>query len=260
MLQLGVLETICRYPVKSMAGEQVEQAFVGYSGLMGDRVYAFVRGDGTKGFPWHTGREQEDLVLFQPRFRQTEAVTLPVDVEASFGLAPGVNPVFPPNQAFEVDVTTPNGRILPVQSAELIAELERRKGQGVTLRFSERSLTDCRPISIFGNASVRKLGEELAMPMDRRRFRANFYADWIDDRAYEEDELVGRTLQVGERLRIAVVERDPRCKMITISPETGETERQILSHVAAAHGGMAGVYAAVLVEGIARKSDPIYLV
>lgn len=90
MQQLGVLETICRYPVKSMAGEQVDEAFIGYSGLMGDRVCAFVRGDGTKGFPWHTGREQEDMILFRPRFRQPEAVTLPADVEASFGLAPGV--------------------------------------------------------------------------------------------------------------------------------------------------------------------------
>ena len=46
MEQLGTLETICRYPVKSMAGEAVDRAFVGYGGLMGDRVYAFVRADG----------------------------------------------------------------------------------------------------------------------------------------------------------------------------------------------------------------------
>jgi uncharacterized protein YcbX len=87
MEQLGALQTICRYPVKSMAGEEIEEAFIGYSGMMGDRVYAFVRADGPKGFPWHTGREQEDLLLFRPRFRRTEAVTLPIDVEASFGLA-----------------------------------------------------------------------------------------------------------------------------------------------------------------------------
>jgi uncharacterized protein len=82
MEQLGALQTICRYPVKSMAGEEIEEAFIGYSGMMGDRVYAFVRADGPKGFPWHTGREQEDLLLFRPRFRRTEAVTLPIDVEA----------------------------------------------------------------------------------------------------------------------------------------------------------------------------------
>ena len=260
MKQLGTLETICRYPVKSMAGEEVEEAFVGYSGLMGDRVYAFVRTDRPKGFPWHTGREQEDLVLFRPHFRQAEAVTLPVDVEASFGLAPGVNPIFPPDSAFEVDVTTPDGRTFPIQSAELAAELERRNEHAMELRFSERSLYDCRPVSVFGNASARGLGEELGMTMDRRRFRANFYVNWAEDRPYQENELVGCTLQIGERLRIAIVERDPRCKMITIDPETSETEPRVLHHVIATHGGMAGVYGAVLLEGVVHKGDPIYLV
>jgi uncharacterized protein YcbX len=260
MEQLGALETVCRYPVKSMAGEEVDEAFVGYSGIMGDRVYAFIRTDGPKGFPWHTGRDQEDLLLFRPRFREREAAALPVDVEASFGLPPGVNPIFPPHDAFEVVVATPDGRALSVRSAELAAELARRSGQAVTLRFSERSLYDCRPISLFANASARALGDELGMPMDRRRFRANFYADWAEDRPYRENELVGRTLQLGDRLRIAILERDPRCKMITIDPETGQAERRILRHVNEAHGCTAGVYAAVLVEGIVRKGDPIYLI
>ena len=61
MERIGTIETICRYPVKSMAGEDVAQAFVGFAGLMGDRAFAFVRTAGPKGFPWHTGREQEDL-------------------------------------------------------------------------------------------------------------------------------------------------------------------------------------------------------
>jgi uncharacterized protein len=260
MEQIGALETICRYPVKSMAGEAVEEAFVGFGGLMGDRVHAFVRADGTKGFPWHTGREQEDLLLFRPRFREAEAATLPVDLAASFGLPPGVNPVFPPANAFAVDVATPDGQVLPIQSAELAAELARRSGSAVTLRSGERSLYDCRPLSLFGNASARGLGEELGMALDRRRFRANFYADWVEDRPYRENDLVGRTLQLGDRLRIAVLERDPRCKMITIDPETGQTDRRILRHVNEAQGGTAGVYAAVLIEGIVHRGDPIYLI
>jgi uncharacterized protein len=259
MDQLGTLETISRYPVKSMAGEELEQAFVGYSGMMGDRIYAFVRADGPKGFPWHTGRDQADLLLFHPRFRETEAVSVPADIEVSFGFAPGVNPLFPPDSAFEVDVATPDGRVLPVRSMELATELEHRNSHAVSLRFSERSLYDCRPISIFGNATVRGLGDELGITIDRRRFRANFYVDWTDDRPYRENDLLGRTLQVGERLRIAIVEPD-RCKMITIDPETAETEPQILRHVNAAHGGTAGIYAAVLLEGVVRKGDAICLV
>jgi uncharacterized protein YcbX len=260
MERIGALETVCRYPVKSMAGEELDEAFVGFAGMMGDRVYAFVRTAGPKGFPWHTGREQENLVLYRPHYRETTGPTLPVDVEHSFGMAPGVNPIFPEAKVFAVEVVTPGGRTLPVDSPELKAELEERTGQTLTLRFSERSLYDCRPVSVFGNAAAEALGDELGMKMDRRRFRANFYADWSDGDSYRENELVGRTLQVGERLRIAVLERDPRCKMITLDPDTGQAERRVLHHVSKTHGGTAGVYAAVLVEGVVGKGDPIWLV
>jgi uncharacterized protein len=260
MERVGALETVCRYPVKSMAGEELGEAFVGFAGMMGDRAYAFVRAPGPKGFPWHTGREQEDLVLYRPRYRDGAAATLPVEIEKSFGMAPGVSPVFPEAAVFAVEVTTPGGRTLPIGSPELKAELEQRGGHQVELRFSERSLTDCRPVSLFGNATATALGEELGMRLDRRRFRANLYADWGDGRPYREDELVGRTLQVGERLRLAVLERDPRCKMITLDPDTGKEEPRVLRHVTKAHDGTAGVYAAVLVEGVVRKGDPIWLV
>ena len=252
MERIGTVETICRYPVKSMAGEDVAQAFVGFAGLMGDRACAFVRAPGPKGFPWHTGREQEDLVLFRPHFREGGAATLPPDIGETFKMALGVNPIFPAEDAFEIDVGTPDGRTLPLRSAELKAMIEQRAGHAVTLRFSERSLYDCRPVSLFGNASARGLGDELAMPLDRRRFRA--------DRPYRENELVGRTLQIGERLHLTILERDPRCKMITIDPDTGQTEPRILRHVTKAHDGMAGVYAAVLVEGVVRQGDPIHLI
>ena len=260
MEQVGIVEAIYRYPVKSMAGEELQESFVGYAGLMGDRAFAFVRSKGIKGFPWHTGRELEDMVLFKPRFRDSAAMVMPRDIDASFGMAPGVNPLFPPEEAFEVDVETPEGQVYPIRSPELAADLERRGGEPVTLRFSERSLYDCRPISIFGNATARGLGEELGLLMDRRRFRANFYADWAEQRPYRENDLVGRTLQISDRLRVAVVELDPRCKMITIDPDTGETNKQILHHVIGSHHGTAGVYAAVLTEGIVQRGDSISVV
>src|SRR5207302_617519 len=122
-------------------------------------------------------------------------------------------------ERLEVEVTLPDGRVLPVRSVELAAELERAGGAPVTLHASERSLADCRPVSLFGNATVRGLGAELGRPLDRRRFRANLYAEWSDGRPFREDELVGRTLVVGGKLRLAVLERDPRCKMITLDPD-----------------------------------------
>ena len=260
MEQIGVVEAVYRYPVKSMAGEELRETFVGYGGLLGDRAFAFVRAKGPKGFPWHTAREQEDMVLYRPRFCDGEAMSLPANVETSFGMAPGVNPVYPSESAYDVEVTTPKGDVYPIRSPELAADLKRRGEGPVTLRFSERSLCDCRPISIFGNATARALGEELGIPMDRRRFRANFYVDWADERPYRENDFVGRTLEIGDRLRVAVVERDPRCKMITIDPDSAQTNKAILHHVIGSHNGTAGIYAAVLTEGIVRPGDAIRIV
>jgi hypothetical protein len=113
MERIGTLETVCRYPVKSMAGEEIEKAFVGFSGLMGDRAFAFVRETGPSGFPWLTGREQEDLILYRPRFIDAATAALPRHVEKSIGMAPGVFAAYPEPAAFAVSVTTPGGQPRP---------------------------------------------------------------------------------------------------------------------------------------------------
>jgi uncharacterized protein YcbX len=54
-----------------------------------------------------------------------------------------------------------------------------------------------------------------------------------------------------------VLERDPRCKMISLDPETGDHNPAILKQVAKSHEANAGVYCAVLVEGMIKKGDEI---
>jgi uncharacterized protein len=56
-----------------------------------------------------------------------------------------------------------------------------------------------------------------------------------------------------------VLERDPRCKMISLDPDTGEHNPEVFRKVVQAHGNFAGVYCAVLVEGILTTSDSIEL-
>ena len=66
-------------------------------------------------------------------------------------------------------------------------------------------------------------------------------------------------LRIGSKVTIAVLERDPRCKMITLDPDTAEPNRAILRQVSRAHDGMAGVYGAVLVEGMVHRGDEVEL-
>ena len=57
-----------------------------------------------------------------------------------------------------------------------------------------------------------------------------------------------------------VLERDPRCKMISFDPNTGKHNPEVLRKVVKAHDNLAGVYCAVLVEGVLKKGDSIELV
>ena len=65
-IEIGHVEAIFRYPVKSMAGERLEVANLGWHGLEGDRRLAFRRIDDRGGFPWLTAGKLPDLLLFVP--------------------------------------------------------------------------------------------------------------------------------------------------------------------------------------------------
>lgn len=260
MQKVGTITSVVRYPVKSMAGEAIDTGFLGFAGLFGDRVYSFVQEGAKPGFPWLTIRELEDLVLFKPRFRNPEAMQAPLDAHAALGRGMGLTTLYPTEDAFDVEIEMPDGAKHAIRAPQLKAHLEDATEKKISLRFSERSLSDSRPVSIFANATVAALEAETGMKLDKRRFRANFYVDWDSVEPFFEIGLVGRVLQLGERARVMLTERDPRCKVITIDPDTADESPKILRHITSVHKGMAGVYGAVLLEGVVRAGDPILLV
>jgi uncharacterized protein len=247
---VGQVESLWRYPVKSMRGEELAEAFVGFSGVYGDRLFAFRSSARPEGFPYLTGREQEEMLLYRPRFRHPDQAAKPPNLAEAERIAPGLNPLFAGPAALAVEVETPSGKVLAVDDSALIGELadRMRDGHTLTLLRSERALTDCRPVSLFSIQTARQLGDELGTTLDKRRFRANLYMDLGSAAGFVEDEFVGRTLRLGPKVVVSIVERDPRCKMITLDPDTAEPNPDILRKVTRAHDGMAGIYGAVLVE------------
>jgi uncharacterized protein YcbX len=242
--RLGTLVELWRYPVKSMAGEELVEARVTFAGITGDRVYAFVDNNNKSDFPWMTGRQGHDLILFKPTFLK----------------GPAAANEFPDAADFAIEVTTPEGDKFVMGDPNFSQFLERRFGRSLRLRFSERSMTDSKPVSVFGLGTLRGLSEETGMDLDKRRFRANFYVRWDDDAPFFEDQLVGRELQIGEAVVAQLVKKDGRCIMITLDPDTAAPSPKVLESVYHGHSGCAGVYGAVLREGIVRAGDPIYAI
>ena len=240
MSVVGVVQSLWRYPVKSMRGEELEEAFVGFGGIRGDRRFAFRSSANREDFPYFTGRDERQMLRYRPRFRQ------PGDDIAGSAL---------------VDVETPDGERFAVDDPQLIERLRRDVGpeHQVTLMHSDRALADAFPVSIISVQTAQALGEETAMQCDPRRFRANIYVDLGANARFAENDFVGRSLRIGAEVVVKVIKRDTRCMMITLDPDTAEKTPALLKRVAQAHSGTAGVYGDVVREGMIRKGDTLEL-
>ena len=261
MATIGAVESLWRYPVKSMAGEQIAEAFVGFSGVYGDRCYAFKNSEARKGAPYLTASLQQRMLCFRPRFRHPERAAMPPNLAEAMSIPPGITPANGDPQDMALDIVTPTGAVVAVDDPALVTMLGEGIGEKnrLTLVRSDRALTDCRPVSLIGLQTVRQLEGELGARLDKRRFRANLYLDLASGGGFAEDALVGRRLRVGSKAVVAVLERDPRCKVISLDPDTGENDPEVLRLVARAHDAFAGVYCAVLVEGVVAQGDPVEL-
>jgi len=259
MSVVGKVDSLWRYPVKSMRGEELDEAFAGFAGIYGDRLFAFKSSASPTGFPYLTAREQRRLLQYRPHFRHPDKAARPVNLTEAEKM--GANPISADPSELMVNVETPDGKTLAVDDPALIDTLRADIDQKhqLTLMRSERALTDCRPVSIFSLQSAWKLGDETGIQLDKRRFRANIYVDLTSGQGFAENEFVGRSLRIGSKVVVTILERDARCVMITLDPDTGEKTPAILKKVAQAHEGMAGVYGAVLVEGMLHKGDTVEL-
>ncbi len=261
MTTIGTVESLWRYPIKSMSGEAMSEAFMGFAGFYGDRCFAFKNSSARKGVPYLIATAQQQMLRYHPQFRYAERAMRPPNLIEAMSIAPGITPANAEPNDLMLDVVTPSGATLAVDDPALIEMLrEGLRGENhLTLVRSDRALTNCRPVSLISLQTVRQVEAELGVPVDKRRFRANVYFNLASGDGFAEDELVGRRLRIGSHAEIMVLERDPRCKMISLDPDTGEHNPEVFRKVVQAHGNFVGVYCAVLVEGILTESDSIEL-
>jgi uncharacterized protein YcbX len=259
MSVVGRVESVWRYPVKSMRGEALPEIFAGFSGVYGDRIFAFKSSTAHPAFPYWTARERHAMLRYRPRFRHPEKATKPANLAEAEEISPLLNPVVPNHAGLALDVETPSGEVLAIDDPALLRQLGEgaEDGHSLTLLRSDRAMTDCRPISLFSLQTARQLGEEVGTVLDKRRFRANVYLDLGAADGFAENGLVGRTIRLGSKVVVLVVARDPRCQMITLDPDTAASNPEVLRNVARAHNRMAGVYGAVVAEGMIQVGDAV---
>lgn len=240
--RLGVVRQLRRYPVKGMAREDLSEAYVSFAGILGDRVYAFTSPTAPADFPWMTARVWRGMVLLQPKFVSAPPVQERVD-----------------QSAYQAEVTTPEGERFDVSDPRFLEYLQRKFGRELKFNFSERSMHDTRPVSIFGVKTLEALSKEVGMQLDIRRFRPNLFVEWNDDRPFFEETLVNRRVRIGDVLELMFVKKNMRCVVTTLDPDTAEPSPQVFEMIVKNHGSCVGVYGAVLREGVIRPGDAVFV-
>jgi uncharacterized protein YcbX len=230
--EVGRVAELWRYPVKSMAGESLSEVEVSWFGLAGDRRWAFVRpGIVQSGFPWLTIRERSDLCRYRPRFRDPEQPDVSKTV-----------------------VTTPAGEEVDVTDPGLAAEL----GDGVRLIRQYRGIFDAMPLSLIGTPSLAAIGELAGRELPVQRFRPNLLVEPADGAPFAEDGWVGRVLRIGG-MRMRVDERDPRCVIVNVDPETTDRDPAVLRAIAQERDTCLGVYGSTVEPGRVAVGDTVVL-
>jgi uncharacterized protein YcbX len=190
---------IRRYPVKSMGGEALQQVEVDARGLVGDRLYAVVDGDGKLS----SGKDSN-------RFRRRD-------------------------QVFSYSATTmPDGRV-EVRRGEhswlvgdeaLDAELSHTFGDAVRVLAETRTPHfDDGPVSLVGTASLEWCRRELGIDADRRRTRSNLVLETSEP--FVEETWAGRTLRIGT-VELTVDRRLERCRMVDLAQDGVPTTSPVL--------------------------------
>jgi uncharacterized protein YcbX len=224
-IEIGYVEAIFRYPVKSMAGERLDVAELGWHGIDGDRRLAFRRIDDRSGFPWLTAGKLPDLLMFVPCCRD--------------GRSQGELPTH---------VRTPEGEEMPVFGEDLAMEVGRRHGASVQMMRLNHGIFDEASISVIASDTVREIGRLAGRSADIRRFRPNVVVRLLEPPPFQEDGWVGSVLSFGEgddAPAITVTMRDVRCSMVNLDPDSARPAPEVLKAIVRANQNNAGIYGVV---------------
>ena len=237
-IQIGYVEALFRYPVKSMRGESLATANLGWHGLDGDRRFAFRRLNDRSGFPWLTAGKLPDLVVFSPfRLQNDAAGDLPTHVR------------------------TPDGAELPISGDELAVEVGRRYGAPVQMMQLNHGIFDEAAISVIASDTVHCIGELAGQTPEVRRFRPNIVVRLLQSCPFQEDAWVGGVLSFGtehDAAAVTVTMRDVRCAMVNLDPDSAVPAPEVLKAIVQVNHNNAGVYGTVTRTGRLAVGQPIF--
>lgn len=271
--EAGAVVGLWRYPVKSMMGEELNAAEVTDRGLVGDRQFAVV--DATTGIVAGAKNPRKWGNFF--------------DFRAAY--------VEPPERGSKlpaVRLTLPDGIVVTNEQPDLAQVLSKALGREVAFAEAQHdresagaqaeeywpdieglehrdtvtewelpagTFFDLALVHLLTTATIERL--RVLYPEGRfevRRFRPNIVvATAPDQQGFVENDWIGRTLAIGDEVRLRITGPCPRCVMTTLPQGDLPKDAGILRTAAQNNQANVGVYAAVVNGGTLRRGDDVTL-
>lgn len=290
---VGLVAGLWRFPVKSMTGEQLEQAELTGQGLLGDRAYALIDSDTGKVVSAKSVRQFPDLLACRAAFVEPPRsgrdlppvrITLPdgTSVASDSDDADRVLSTYFRREVtlarsapddFTIDQYHPD-----VEDADPAGHrdtvVEQKLGSaffaaaGLASPVPVGSFFDLFPVSVLTTSTLEQLSKlQPRSTFDERRFRMNVIVG-PKETGFVENGWIGRELAIGDAVRLTVALPDPRCVMTTLAqddlPKDTDVLRTLTRHnrlqvAGAGQFPCAGVYAVVTSPGLMRIGDPVAL-
>jgi MOSC domain-containing protein len=289
---VGTIRSLSRFPVKSMRGEALTVAQLTEDGVLGDRAYALVEADTARVLGGKTPRLGTQLLGCRAAFVASPTpgdelppvrITLP-DGTAVTSDSDDMNAILSKflgrevtlQQAapddFMIDQYHPDVEDLdPEGHRDTVTET--RLGAaffaqaGIPSPVPPGSFLDLFPVSVLTTSTLAQLQSlRPESDFDERRFRMNVVVETPDD-GFAENGWPGRSLELGDKVRLTVFLPDPRCVMTTLAQEDLPKDNDVLRTLAQHNrldvgGGLwpcAGVYAIVEATGTTATGDVVAL-
>lgn len=236
---VGSVAALWRYPVKSLLGEELEEAEFSRRGIPGDRAYAIADGESgqlrtAKRAGWH------DLFSFAAR----------LEGDATDGGSSALR------------ISAPDGRVVAGDRPERDRLLSEAFGREVTIEEAgDEPFFDLGAVHLLTTASLERLRELYDEgDFDARRFRPNVVVELgTGETGFVEDGWIGRILRLGEEVVLKVTEPVTRCVMTTLAQGDLPKDPKIMSTTYEHNDNQVGVYARVVRSGRVRRGDGVEL-
>jgi uncharacterized protein len=271
------VSTLWRYPVKSMMGEELNGAQITMSGLLGDRFYALIDAETDKVVSAKNPKKWPNIFAFRAAYSSplaTDAnqplwITLPdgtilrsdqADINQQLSDCLG-RPV-------RLETKAPEAAKLEQYWPEYEGEANEVSNEGVAGDAPSGSFFDYAALHLLTTSSIEAM--QKLYPAGRfevRRFRPNITINTMGLDGFVENDWVGKTIRLGDALRVHISYPCPRCVMPTLAQGDLAADAGILKHAVAKNTPFVsfagkelpsvGVYAKVVQPGWVKRGDTI---